>query len=160
MKIRKITANSQVGEYRGVTYGMEDNPPMRYYFRDKHGRTVYAEDEESIQIKIDGMLDRDITASTETYMQIQPGMTWDRNGHLFEVKNTSPDHKACKVTENWISEDTGKEIKRTYTYKIAKAENDAEYAYNPKYESYVTDPDTHDTFTLYATGADNIHKFI
>ena len=54
---RRITANSQIGKYRGVTYGIEDDHDMRYYFLDEDSNITYAETEDEIRDKIDIYID-------------------------------------------------------------------------------------------------------
>lgn len=49
----RITANSELGRYKGVTYGIEDEPPMRYYFIEEDGSITYGETEDEIRDKID-----------------------------------------------------------------------------------------------------------
>ena len=46
MKRYTVFANSDIGTYNGVTYGMEDSGDQRYYFVDEFGTTHYADLEE------------------------------------------------------------------------------------------------------------------
>ena len=50
---KHVYSNSQLGSYKGVTYGIEDNPPMRYYFIKQDGTIEYAETEDEVRDKID-----------------------------------------------------------------------------------------------------------
>lgn len=54
---QRITANSEIGRYRGITYGLEDDHDMRYYFVDEDGKIEYAETEDEIRDKIDIHID-------------------------------------------------------------------------------------------------------
>lgn len=54
---RWIHANTAVGRHRGIDYGMESNPPQRYYFVKPDGSVEYGETEDEIEIKIDGYVD-------------------------------------------------------------------------------------------------------
>lgn len=100
----------------------------------------------------------DITAATEVTISpdgtIQEGMYWVRDWHDFTVDSVAPDHKTCKISEEWINEDTGKEMKQTRTYKIVN-DNGVEFVYDPKYESYLSDEDYAPLFKMYADGANN-----
>ena len=99
----------------------------------------------------------DVTAATDTIKPdgtIQVGMYWVRDWHDFTVDSIAPNHKTCKITEEWISEDTGKEMKQTRTYKIVN-DNDVEFVYDPQYESYLSDEDYAPLFKMYADGANN-----
>ena len=68
--------------------------------------------------------------------KIQVGLQYNNDGHRFEVKSICKDGKKCKVTEEWISEDTGKEVKKTYTYVIESDADGREYMYDPNYADY------------------------
>lgn len=83
--------------------------------------------------------------------KIQKGLIWNRDWHQFTVQSISPDHKTCKVSEEWVAEDSGEEIKRVYTYKIEEDEEGKEYCYDPKYEKYKDEW----WGKMYAQGADN-----
>lgn len=83
--------------------------------------------------------------------KIQVGLVWNRDWHQFTVESISPDHKTCKVSEEWIAEDSGKEIRKVYTYKIEADEKGQEYCYNPDYEEYKDEW----WGKMYAQGADN-----
>ena len=99
-----------------------------------------------------------INASTTTKpynTQIIKGLNWFKGWHEFTITNVASDRKTCTVTEEWVSEDSGKEIKKTYNYVIAQDDNGTEYAYDPKYQTYVDNLDTRDSFVLYADGANN-----
>lgn len=87
--------------------------------------------------------------------QIVKGLNWFKGWHEFTITSVASDRKTCTVTEEWVSEDSGKEIKRTYKYVIAQDGNGTEYAYDPKYQVYVDNLDTRDSFVLYADGANN-----
>lgn len=54
---RWIHANSEIGRYRGIRYGMEDEADQRYYFM-YNGEVTYADTEEELFAKIDDELDR------------------------------------------------------------------------------------------------------
>ena len=83
--------------------------------------------------------------------KIQVGLQYNNDGHRFEVKSISKDGKKCKVTEEWISEDTGKEVKKTYTYVIESDADGREYMYDPNYADYKDEW----WCKKYAQGADN-----
>ena len=83
--------------------------------------------------------------------KIQVGLQYNNDGHRFEVQSISKDGKRCKVTEEWISEDTGKHIKKTYTYVIETDDKGQEYMYDPKYAEYKDEW----WCKKYAQGADN-----
>lgn len=83
--------------------------------------------------------------------KIQVGLVWNRDWHQFTVESISPDHKTCKVSEEWIAEDSGKEIRKVYTYRIEADEKGQEYCYNPDYEEYKDEW----WGKMYAQGADN-----
>lgn len=83
--------------------------------------------------------------------KIQVGLQYNNDGHRFEVKSISKDGKQCKVTEEWISEDTGKEVKKTYTYVIESDADGREYMYDPNYADYKDEW----WCKKYAQGADN-----
>ena len=65
--------------------------------------------------------------------RIVPGMYWDVDGHTMTVVNTLG--KTAKISEEWISEDSGKEIKKTATWYIDPDEG-GEYVYPKNYPSY------------------------
>lgn len=69
---------------------------------------------------------------------IQVGMFWDIDGHQLTVTWVSKDHKKCKITEEWIAEDTYQPRKHTDTYNIRVDEYGTEYAKasDPKYADY------------------------
>lgn len=83
--------------------------------------------------------------------KIQVGLQYNNDGHIFEVQSISKDGKKCKVTEEWISEDTGKHMKKTYTYVIETDDKGQEYMYDPKYADYKDEW----WGKKYAQGADN-----
>lgn len=68
---------------------------------------------------------------------IQEGLYWDEDGHEFEVIERTGNK--CKVTETWIAEDSGRDVKKTYTYNIESDpvnKTTQEYMYDPKYPEY------------------------
>lgn len=81
--------------------------------------------------------------------KIQVGMYWNADGHNMTVTWISKDRKKCKITEEWISEDTYKPKKYTDTYDIRVDSNGTEYAKDPKYAQY------EDIGVYYSTGAWN-----
>lgn len=81
--------------------------------------------------------------------KIQLGMYWNVDGHNMTVTWISKDRKKCKITEEWISEDTYKPKKYTDTYDIRVDANGTEYAKNPKYDEY------EDIGVYYSTSAFN-----
>ena len=81
--------------------------------------------------------------------KIQVGMYWNVDGHDMTVTWISKDQKKCKITEEWISEDTYRPKKHTDTYDIRVDANGTEYAKNPKYDRY------EDIGVYYSTGAWN-----
>lgn len=89
--------------------------------------------------------------------KIQKGLQWNVDWHRFEVKDVAPDRKTCKITEDWINEDTGEEEHREYVNNIAVDEKDPnqEYLYNPEYAKYAEGPDYSWWARRYASGADN-----
>lgn len=86
--------------------------------------------------------------------KIQEGMYWSSDWHHFTVDSVSPDRKTCKITEEWINEDTGEEMKYTYNCKIVQDESGEEYAYDPKYEEELSGP-YGQLFKWWASGALN-----
>ena len=54
---RWIRSNSEIGHYKGIRYGMEDDGDQRYYFVKDDGEVVYAELEDELYSKIDEYLD-------------------------------------------------------------------------------------------------------
>ena len=101
---------------------------------------------------------QDITASDIIpNKKIQVGMVWHIDWHELEVKSISKDHKTCKVTEDWIAEDTGKEVHKVHKYNIATDKDGQEYIWHPDSEEYAN-PGQDDYkwwARIYATGADN-----
>ena len=91
----------------------------------------------------------------ESNNQIQVGLSWDIDGHLFEVKSVSRDHETCRISEDWISEDTGEPLHHVDTYNIAQDENGDEFAYLPEYADYALKDNYSWWARKYAVGADN-----
>lgn len=54
---RWIHANSEIGKYKGIRYGIEDSPDQRYYFINEHGYATYADTEEELFARIDEYLE-------------------------------------------------------------------------------------------------------
>lgn len=81
--------------------------------------------------------------------KIQVGMYWNVDGHDMTVTWISKDRKKCKITEEWISEDTYRPKKSTEVYDIRVDKNGTEYAKNPEYDQY------DDIGVYYSTGAFN-----
>lgn len=81
--------------------------------------------------------------------KIQLGMYWNADGHNMTVTWISKDRKKCKITEEWISEDTYNPKKYTDTYDIRVDASGTEYAKDPKYDQY------EDIGVYYSTGAFN-----
>lgn len=77
--------------------------------------------------------------------RIQEGMFWDIDGHRQEVVLVDPSSMKCKITENWISEDSGRELEHTDIYKIKFDDTGTQYAESIKYPGY----------KLYSTSAYN-----
>lgn len=102
---------------------------------------------------------RVVASEIDPNKQIQKGLIWYIDGFTHEVVSVSKDHKTCKVTEDWINEDTGKPMHKVHTYKIAQDENGDEFCYDPEYEEYAfnsRDPEGYSWWARkYATGADN-----
>lgn len=89
--------------------------------------------------------------------KIQKGLVWHSDGFTKEVVSVSNNGKTCKILETWISEDTGKPMKKTHNCKIAVDKDGEEYAYDPEYEDYAK-PGSDDYSwwaRKYASGADN-----
>lgn len=70
--------------------------------------------------------------------KIQVGMYWNVDGHAMTVTWISKDRKKCKITEEWIAEDTYQPRTHTDTYDIRVDEYGTEYAKasDPKYADY------------------------
>ena len=81
--------------------------------------------------------------------KIQVGMYWNVDGHDMTVTWVSKDRKKCKITEEWISEDTYSPKKSTEVYDIRVDKNGTEYAKNPEYDQY------EDIGVYYSTSAFN-----
>lgn len=97
-----IRSNADVGTYKGVTYGMEDNPPMRYYFRDKNGKLIYGEDEEEIKIKIDNSFPDKVEAGTNPFHKID---AIKFTSSLFSaLKQLLPKNCYPKIRSEWPNE--------------------------------------------------------
>lgn len=63
---RWIHAASQIGTYKGVPYGIEDDGDQRFYFRNDKGEFEYADLEEELFAKIDKMKEKSsIDSSTD-----------------------------------------------------------------------------------------------
>jgi hypothetical protein len=91
--------------------------------------------------------------------QITIGMTWDRDGHTFTVQSISKNGKTCKVSEDWISEDTWKEVHKTYKYNISEDEN-GQFVWEDEYKDYAFKGDGYEWWArMYACGADNSSSF-
>lgn len=60
-----IHSNSDIGQYRGKTYGIEDSGQQRYYFQYEPGKFCYGDTEEEIEAKIDQWLDNHIVEGSE-----------------------------------------------------------------------------------------------
>jgi len=99
------------------------------------------------------------SSKVEPKSRIEPGLIWHRDGFIDRVTWVSDDHKKCTITENWISEDTGKEKTEVDKYNIAVDDNGNEFAYLPKYKEYAfnaSEPDGYSWWArMYAVGADN-----
>ena len=52
--------------------------------------------------------------------KIHEGLVWDRNGHEYRVVELTVPGERCKVTERWLSEDSGKELEQTREWSIAE----------------------------------------
>lgn len=62
---KSVRSNTEVGSYKGITYGMEDDHDQNYYFQTKDRRFVYAPTEEELKAKIDQYLRKgSVNAST------------------------------------------------------------------------------------------------
>lgn len=91
--------------------------------------------------------------------KIQKGMVWHSDGFTHEVQSISRDGKTCKVTEDWINEDTGKPMHKVHKCTI-EDDNGQEYIYEEKYKEYANPGHNNDGdyswwARMYATGADN-----
>lgn len=64
-----IKANTQVGSYKGISYGCEDDHNQRYYFRTREGDFVYAETEEEVLAKIDQYLENGYVSAASKKQQ-------------------------------------------------------------------------------------------
>jgi len=53
-----IDAASNIGTYRGVSYGMEDSGDQLYYFVKRNGEVEYAELEDELFTLIDEYIER------------------------------------------------------------------------------------------------------
>lgn len=53
----RINAASNVGSYRGVSYGIEDSGDQLYYFVKRNGEVEYAELEDELFSRIDEYVD-------------------------------------------------------------------------------------------------------
>lgn len=99
----------------------------------------------------------DVTASNIVpNRKIQEGMVFYTDGFAEKVTSVAPDRKTCKVTEDWIAEDTGEPQHREYTYNIVEDEG-GEYMYDPEYAKYakVGSDDYSWWARKYASGANN-----
>lgn len=80
----------------------------------------------------------DIDWSNPPATYIQEGLYWSEDGHEYEVVEMLPGNK-CRVTESWIAEDSGKDVKKEHIYKITVDpvnKTHQEYMYDPKYPEY------------------------
>lgn len=89
--------------------------------------------------------------------QIQVGLEWNRDWHRFLVQSISGDRKTCKITEDWLSEDTGEPVHKEYLYNIEDDGEHGEYVWEDKYKKYAKPgQDDYSWWArMYATGADN-----
>lgn len=55
-----VDSASDIGQYRDITYGIEDSGEQRYYFQYEPGKFCYGDTEEEIQARIDQWLDEHI----------------------------------------------------------------------------------------------------
>lgn len=55
---RMIRAAAQIGNYRGIDYGLEDSGDQQFYFVDKKGDIHYADLEEELFALIDETIDK------------------------------------------------------------------------------------------------------
>lgn len=87
--------------------------------------------------------------------KIQKGLQFNNDGHRYEVLSVNGD--TCKVSEDWIAEDTGEEVHKEYTYKIGQDADGQEYCYDPEYEEYAKPGSDNYSWWArkYASGADN-----
>lgn len=88
--------------------------------------------------------------------KIQKGLTWMKDWHQFTVE--SIDGNKCKISEEWINEDTGEPMRNVETYVIDR-DNNEEFAYSPAYKDYAFDSNEPEGYVwwarMYATAADN-----
>lgn len=69
-----IKANSQIGTYNEIAYGIEDSGDQRYYFVDKRGQVHYADLEDELFAEIDDYLDSqnaNITSAKNSYHTVR-----------------------------------------------------------------------------------------
>lgn len=67
---RWIHANSEIGRYKGIRYGIEDNADQRYYFVYK-GSVTYADTEEELFARIDEVLDDHDEVESATVLDVR-----------------------------------------------------------------------------------------
>ena len=65
------------------------------------------------------------------------GLYWFSDWHDFTVTSVDPARLTCEITEEWLSEDTGRECKQTGVYRINTDKETGElYFKNKKYLEY------------------------
>ena len=87
--------------------------------------------------------------------KIQPGMYWISDGFMKTCISRSGN--TCRIQEEWINEDTGKDMKIAGTYNIAETDSGEEFAYCREYKEYALSDDESKNWwsRLYASGAAN-----
>ncbi len=78
------------------------------------------------------------------------GLTWSIDWHTFTIVSVDEPNKTCKVTEEWIAEDSGKNCKETHNYTINKDESDAMFIADVKYPKW----------KMYLNSANNYERLV
>lgn len=113
--------DERIDDYEELQY-LEDE--LRNAWAEDEAEWDYARQSQEFNpdgsLKLYGATDIECSNDVVDDGKIQEGLIWDRNGHEYEVVELTVPGKSCRVTESWISEDSGKEREQTREWAIAE----------------------------------------